>query len=73
MPQTPSLYREEDALFLHKAESGPLLYVEEADSFFVQGRVCVLYTSERVSLSAICREGRLLLCTEERESSLHRG
>ena len=48
--QTPSLYREESAFFPHTAESGPLLYVKEADSFFVQGRVCVLYISEGVSL-----------------------
>ena len=49
MPQTPSLYREESALFLHKAESGPLLHVEEADSFPVQGRsLCSLHIGESV-------------------------
>ena len=37
-------------LVLHKAESVPLLYVEEADSFSVQGRRCLLYTSESVPL-----------------------
>ena len=48
--QTPSLYREESACFLHKAESVPLLYVGEADYFSVQGKECLLYTSDRVSL-----------------------
>ena len=48
--QTPSLYREGSAFFLHKAESVPLLYVEEADSFSVQGSRCLLYTSESVPL-----------------------
>ena len=37
-----SIYREEGASFLHKAQSVPLLYVEEADSFFVQKRECLL-------------------------------
>ena len=39
-----------ECLFIHKAESVPVLYVEETDSFSVQGRDYLLYTSERVSL-----------------------
>ena len=39
-----------ECLFLHKAESVPLLYVEEPDSFSVQGSRCLLYTSESVPL-----------------------
>ena len=39
-----------ECIFLHKAESVPLQYVVEADYFYVQGKDCLLYTSEGVSL-----------------------
>ena len=45
------LYTERgDCFFLHKAESVPLLYVEEAYSFSAQGSRCLLCTSESVPL-----------------------
>ena len=58
---------------LHRGESVSLLYVEEAYSFSIQRRECLLYIQRRECPSAICRGGRVLLGTEERVSSLHRG
>ena len=46
----PSLYTEERVTSFHRGEIVPLLYVEEAGSFSVQKRDCLLYTEKRMSL-----------------------
>ena len=68
--RTPSLYREEGASFLHQAQSVPLLYVQEADSFSVQERECFsLDRGESVPLLYV--EGRVsLVYTRSRETLL---
>ena len=58
--RTPSLYREEGASVLHQAQSVPLLSVQEADSFSVQGSI-VFYTHPRGCPSAMCRGGLLFI------------
>ena len=69
--RTPSLYREEGASFLHQAQSVPLLYVQEADSFSVQGSI-VFSTHPRGCPFAMCRGG-LALYTEYIVSPIQRG
>ena len=55
---------------LYRGDSVPLLYVEEADSFSIQRRKCVLYTEESLSSVYIDRIECLSLLYREENVSL---